>query len=87
MSIQPQEKPLELVELAPEPELAEDVHHLGCCAWQLFAMKGQKHYALCGVELQGDPSDEEGLADCALCKELSRRVPYPCPMQTFGGDR
>jgi hypothetical protein len=48
---------------------------------------GRKHYALCGVELQGDPSDEEGLADCALCKELSRRVPYPCPMQTFGRDQ
>ncbi|HEY5785849.1 MAG TPA: hypothetical protein VIT65_13830 [Microlunatus sp.] len=88
MSTQPdtieREETLELISTEEEETFSADLHHIGCCMWQLFALTHQKHYALCGALLEGDP-DWSSKPNCEVCIRIEAdpkgRV---CPQITFG---
>ena len=78
---------LEIVEAPSESLQDDDVVHIGCCTWWLWAATGRRHYALCGVDLTDQPSrvDAPESNRCKTCEEILESTRGEiCPMTMFG---
>lgn len=80
------EETLELIDTSEMEKLGdENVEHIGCCMWVMYVMTGRKHYAVCGVELEGPPSGPNDAEKCPTCVEIWENAKgHLCPMAMFG---